>query len=172
MRNIPVDNAKHEHFCQLIANGENNTQAYVLAGYSEKGAAASAARLLKNADICDRIAFLRNEKEAVHREAIVERIERSQIDAAWIEAKLVDAIDMGMQAVPVLDSEGAPTGEYKQNLPAAIKALELLGINRGLFVKKTEVGKPGDFADLADDELARQIKETERQIVAAGGSVH
>jgi hypothetical protein len=44
-----------------------------------------------------------------------------------------------MQAVPVLDKEGNPTGEYQYNGFVANKALELLGREIGMFVERHEV---------------------------------
>ena len=63
---------KLEQFAQSIANGLTPAAAYVRAGYSIKGAASSAARLLQNAPICARIAELR--------QAIAEVVERIAID--------------------------------------------------------------------------------------------
>src|ERR1019366_8715419 len=50
-----LDNSKHEHFAQLVAKFVSATKAYTSAGYSDKGAKQSAARLLTNADLCARI---------------------------------------------------------------------------------------------------------------------
>ena len=50
--------SKHEHFAQAVAKGLSASKAYISAGYSEKGAASSAARMLTNAPICARIAEL------------------------------------------------------------------------------------------------------------------
>ena len=50
-----LDNSKHEHFAQLVAKGVSATKASTSAGYSDKGAKQSAARLLTNADLCARI---------------------------------------------------------------------------------------------------------------------
>lgn len=171
MREIPLDNAKHEHFCQLVSNGESATVAYELAGYSAQGAAASASRLLKKAEICERLAFLRSLKEKQHAEVVSAVVEKAGLTKEWIISQLMENVAMAKAAEPVLDSEGKPTGEYKQNLPAANKALELLGSEIGMFIKKAEVGKPGEFQDLADDELDRQIAEAEKQ-VQAHGAVH
>ena len=41
-----LDNSKHEHFALLVAKGVSATKAYTSAGYSDKGAKQSAARLL------------------------------------------------------------------------------------------------------------------------------
>jgi Terminase small subunit len=53
---MPVlEKAKYEQFAQNVAKGVSATQAYISAGYSPAGAAASATRLLKNAKVCSRI---------------------------------------------------------------------------------------------------------------------
>jgi hypothetical protein len=54
-----LENNRHEHFAQAIAKGVSATKAYVLAGYSEKGAQQSSARLLLNAVVCSRVSELR-----------------------------------------------------------------------------------------------------------------
>lgn len=172
MRDTPLDNGKHEHFCQLVANGESATQAYVLAGYSEKGAAASASRLLKAAEICERLAFLRSLKEKQHAEAVNAVIERHALTKDWVIQQLMENVDMAKQATPVLDRQGNPTGLYEQNLAAANRALELLGTELGMFIKKAEVGKPGDFQELSDAELERQRVELERELGIGSGAVH
>jgi hypothetical protein len=51
--------AKYEKFAQSIAKGLNATQSYISAGYSSAGAAQSAERLLRNAEITKRILELR-----------------------------------------------------------------------------------------------------------------
>ena len=56
-----LSNSKHEQFALAIAKGVSATKAYISAGYSECGAKQSAARLLRNADVCSRVAQLRAE---------------------------------------------------------------------------------------------------------------
>ena len=34
----PLENSKHEHFAHLVVSGEAAAKAYVLCGYSKKGA--------------------------------------------------------------------------------------------------------------------------------------
>jgi hypothetical protein len=54
---MPVlSNRKHEQFTLAIAKGETAAKAYTSAGYSERGAKQSAARLLRNANIRSRVA--------------------------------------------------------------------------------------------------------------------
>src|SRR3954447_2920911 len=54
-----LSNSKHEQFALAIAKGVSAAEAYIAAGYSECGAKQSAARLLRNADVCSRVAQLR-----------------------------------------------------------------------------------------------------------------
>jgi len=57
-------NPKREKFCQGVASGLSITQAYIRAGYSEKGAGQGGERLLKNVEISNRVAELRSKAEA------------------------------------------------------------------------------------------------------------
>src|SRR3954451_23860245 len=59
-----LSNSKHEQFALAIAKGVSAAEAYIAAGYSECGAKQSAARLLRNADVCSRVAQLRAELSA------------------------------------------------------------------------------------------------------------
>ncbi len=56
-----LKNARHEKFCQNIANGMVNTDAYIQAGYKaqRRSAATEAGKLLKNPDIEKRIREIR-----------------------------------------------------------------------------------------------------------------
>lgn len=151
--NTPLKNAKHEHFAQLVSNGESATRAYVVAGYSEKGAHASATRLLRNAEICSRVAQLRAFKEAEHKQAVSAVIADAALDKAWVLKRLARIVDLGMALEPVRDEEGNVTGELKTaNLPAANKALELIGKEAGMFIDRKEI-RTGELDGLPHDEL-------------------
>jgi phage terminase small subunit len=50
---------KHEQFAQSVAKGISATGAYISAGYSKAGAAASASRLMTNANVSARIKELK-----------------------------------------------------------------------------------------------------------------
>ena len=51
-----------------------------------------------------------------------------------------------------------PTGEYRYEGSVANRALELLGKEQGMFVDRKEIGKPGAFDALDDEELERAIE--------------
>lgn len=163
--NTPLKNAKHEHFAQLVSNGETPPRAYVLAGYSEKGARQSAHALLTKPDISDRISALRRKKEEKHERAVETVLAEAALDKAWVLKRLSRIVDMGMAAEPVKDAEGNPVGEYKANLQAANKALELIGKEAGMFIDRKEI-RTGELDGLGHDEL-KQLRDA---ITAFGGA--
>lgn len=163
-----LKNAKHEHFAQLVSNGENLTRAYVLAGYSENGAVQSARRLLTNAQICERIAHLRAIKEQEHAASVKQVVKDAAIDKAWVMSQLVENVRMAKQAEPVLDQEGNPVGEYKQNINAANKALELLGKEIGMFVDRKEV-RSGPLDGMAPEDL-KALEDALNRILGRDGA--
>lgn len=153
---LALQNAKHEHFAQLVANGEPAARAYEIAGYSGKGAKQSAARLLTDASICDRVAHLRSIKVASIEKATAAVVEKAGLSKEWVIAQLMENVAMAKQAEPVLDKQGQPVGEYAQNLAAANKALELLGKEVGMFVDRKEV-RTGPLDNLPPDEAKALI---------------
>src|SRR5215467_5476466 len=61
---------------------------------------------------------------------------------------------------------------HQRDASAANRALELLGRELNLFTEKKEVGKPGDFDHMADEELTafieaqgEVVRELERQLL-------
>ena len=161
--------AKQEAFCLAVATGTAQGEAYKIAyavkGMSPKVVSNKASILMKRGDIGVRIEQLRA--------PMTERaIEKAAIDKAWVMQRLVKVSDMGMQAEPVVDNEGSPTGEYKQNLAAANKALELIGKELGMFVERS-VALTGPIDGLAHDELKdmRDAIEQIRAGAAAGKAV-
>ena len=54
-----LSHTKHEQFAQSVAKGISATAAYISAGYSKAGAAASASRLMTNANVLARIKELK-----------------------------------------------------------------------------------------------------------------
>lgn len=151
-------NAKWEHFAQLINNGESGVQAYSLAGYSAKSAHQNSNALMKKAVVSERIAELRKQKEEMHAESMRQVIEESGVTKAWVIAQLAENVTMAKAAEPVTDANGNPIGEYKQNIQAANRALELLGKELGMFIDRKEV-KTGALDDLspADRRVALEV---------------
>ena len=110
-------NAKHEHFCQLIAGGLSATKAYINAGYSAAGASTSASRLLQNAEVRARASEL---KAAVSSTAI----ERIAVDRAWVLATL---------------KRNAERAEDRGDGSTVNRACELIGKELGMFRERQEI---------------------------------
>lgn len=115
----------------------NQTQAVIRAGYSAKTAAQIASRLFSLVKVQDALAA-----------RIEQRAEHTEIDQDWVIAKLVENVNRAMQAVPVLDRDGEPTGEYTYQGAVANKALELLGRHTGGFTERHEVTDRKEFVFL------------------------
>ncbi len=59
-----------------------------------------------------------------------------QVGRAYVTDRLVTLVDRCMQAVPVLNKHGNATGQYKFEPNGAVKSLELLGLEAGMFERK------------------------------------
>lgn len=148
---------RQEEFIRQYVIDKNATQAAIRAGYSEKTANEQASRLLANVNIRQRVDELLAQ---VNENAV----KKAELNKQWIIEQLIDNALIAKAAEPVLDAEGNPIGEYKANISASNKALELLGKEIGMFIDKSERGKPGDFERLQDDELEKRLHENERAI--------
>jgi hypothetical protein len=88
--------------------------------------------------------------------AIVE----SGVNRLWVLERLRENVERSMQAKPVLDKEGQPTGEYRYEAAAANRALELIGKEIGMFVDRAELRIEDRLASMTKEqreEHARQL---------------
>lgn len=152
-----LKNAKHERFAQELASGKTADESYVLAGFSENRH--NAAALARKEHIRTRVAELLTEREQIHAQGTAKAIERVGLTKEWVITRLKENAERALQAIPVLDAEGDPTGEYKYEGSVANRALELLGKELGMFIERKEVGQPGDFDRMSDDELRAELGE-------------
>ena len=152
----PLNNTQHEKFVQELVKGKNQADAYLGAGYKAKStgvASAAATRLLKEPAIQERIAELQ-----------AKAAEKTVLSKQWVIDKLIANVERSMQAAPVVDAKGIPTGEYTYQGNVANKALELLGKEQGMFIDRKEVGRPGSFEELTDEELQEAIVEQTKEL--------
>ncbi|MCC2250069.1 terminase small subunit [Virgibacillus sp. AGTR] len=125
--------AKQELFCQEYIIDLNATQAAIRAGYSEKTARQTAARLLTKANISARVKELKDK-----------RAEKLELDAYWVLKRLKEISDRSMQQEPVMQwdpnlGEMVETGEYQFDSNGANKATELIGKHIGMFDPKLKL---------------------------------
>lgn len=134
-----LKNQKHELFAQAIARGESGRSAYLASGYNvtETAADACASRLLSSAKVSSRVAELRQRMETV---------EKTVLTKAWVIEETIS-----------LQRAAKAAGAYG---PAA-KCLELLAREVLAFVERKEVGAPGEFSTLSEDELVAIIREVQ-----------
>ncbi|WP_456637087.1 hypothetical protein [Bradyrhizobium sp. USDA 10063] len=137
-------NPKHERFAQELAKGKTADEAYQLAGF--KPNRGNAARLKANESIRARV----NELQTRVAERVVEK---TAVTREWIINELVKNAAKSSQQSRATDDDGEEVGEFKYQGNVVNKALELIARIEGHMVDRKEVGKPGDFAGMTDDEL-------------------
>lgn len=119
---------KQEAFVREYLVDLNATQAAIRAGYSEKTAGAIGDENLKKPEIAQALKI-----------AMEKRAERTEITADYVLNGIKELVERCIQAEPVRDAEGKPTGEYKFEAAPALRGYELLGRHLGLFPNKMDV---------------------------------
>lgn len=124
---------KQERFAREYLLDLNATQAAIRAGYSTKTAYSMGQRLLKNVEV----------QKAVQ-SAMDERSKRTEVNADYVLTNLLEIVERCMQRAPVLhkgeqvvDEEGNSVWCFDGK--NAIRALELLGKHKGMWVEKQEL---------------------------------
>jgi phage terminase small subunit len=148
---MPVlSNPKHERFAQELARGKTADEAYRLAGF--KPNRGNAATLKAKQSISDRVRELQ--------ERVAERVvEKTALTKEWVLESLRENYERAMQQKRARNDDGEEVGDFTYQGNVANRALELIGKEIGMFVDRKEVGKPGDFAGMTDDELNNRIGE-------------
>jgi len=114
--------AKREAFLLEYLIDHNATQAAIRAGYSPHSAGSYGRDLLRMPAIQEALARMK-----------AERVRRTQIDQDYVLEQLVANVQRSMQAEPVLDRKGQPTGVYRYEGHVANEALKLLAKHTGGF---------------------------------------
>ncbi len=118
----------------------NATKAAIRAGYEKTNADVTGPRMLGNVGVKARL-----------NELIEKQSKRLEITADKVLQDIEDCRIRCMQGEPVLDHEGNPTGEWKFEAHAALKASELQGKYLKMFTDKVEHG--------INKELAEWVRE-------------
>jgi phage terminase small subunit len=127
---MPVlDNPRHEKFAQYLAQGKTMTEAYELCGY--KPSRGNASHLAEKQHIKDRVQQITTKTAA---------------RAAVTAETLLDEFEQVRSQAMKNGREG--------NANNAIKGKAVLS---GHWVERKEIGAPGEFEALQDDELERML---------------
>lgn len=121
---------QQDHFCHRFIV-DLDFDASFLEVFKRKPTNSDRWSLLKNLRILDRIRELKNE-----------RAERLELTADYVLGNVNEVVQRCMQAVPVFDRTGEPTGEWRFDGSTALKGLELLGKHLGIWVEKYQVSDP------------------------------
>ena len=158
---MSLRNPRYEPFAYGLAEGKPAYQSYIDAGFAKAGAAQSASRLLKSqrAGIRERVAEILQEREQIDAEGTKLAIERTAITKEWVIERLRENVERAMQAQPVIDRSGNPTGSYVYNGAAANRALELLGKELGMFIERRENRIVDEFENMSDADLEAWLDE-------------
>jgi hypothetical protein len=132
---MPVlDNPRHERFAQYLAEAKTAAEAYVLVGFKPNRG---------------------NPSKLAHRPSVAARVKELTSHYAELAAKtaittesLVQDVEKVLQRAMAIDQLGA-----------ANTAIKGKGILSGKWVERAEIGAPGEYDALSDEELERQIME-------------
>ena len=138
---MPVlDNHRRELFAQLLFQGFPAVDAYEKAGYKRHDG--NACTLANHPEVLARLEEIRGEQGwPVGTRAIAARAN------VTVETLIDDSEKVFQRAMEI------------NQLSAANTAIKGKGILTGKWVERAEVGSPGEYDALTDDELERQIME-------------
>ncbi len=137
---------KQEKFVQGLFVGLSQRQAYKEAydasNMKDETIDDRAYKLAKTSEISMRLKELQDEVKA-----------KNIVTVEYVLEGLKDVKERCMQAEPVLDREGLPTGEYRFDSSGANKSLELLGKFLKMFTDKLETSGTQVVILKGDDKL-------------------
>lgn len=148
---------RYELACQARAAGKGVYAAYLESGFTGKPAGAT--KFFQRPDIVARVTEIIADHYEDQRRIREIAVKEAGIDEAWIVKRLKYLADISLQGYPI-KKDGVPTGALgKPDGPTAIRCLQLAAQMRGLLIQKHEVGQPGDFQRMSDEELNESLME-------------
>lgn len=155
----PLANPKHEQICQERAKGSNQTQSYSSVGFSDDPT--SAHRFFKRPEVVARVKEIQNNRIKTEFDASDNAARSLGVTKRWVLERLKYNAERCLRGQPMLDTNGVQIpGKFtgKPDAMGANRALHLIGLELGMFIERHEIGGPGDFARLSDDELAARVE--------------
>lgn len=153
-----LPNHRHELYSQELAKGISYDRAYIAAGY--RPSHANAHTLKNKKDIQARVTYLLGQREHLHAQSTAKAIELTALTKAWVIEQLRENALKCLGKLPVNVSiiEGqAPIQEFQYHPTGANRALELLGRELNMFIERHEVGDPGEWARMSNEELDQDL---------------
>lgn len=133
---------RERQFCIEYAALPNPHHAALQAGYSDKSARSQGHQLLKKNKIKSAVNLCRERNEL-----------KAGISQEDTLRKLRSIIDRCMEAEPVLDAQGNPTGVYRFDAKNALQAIDIANKMGGHYApKKLDVDSTINFIQIFGDE--------------------
>lgn len=97
------------------------------------------------------------------------RADRDEGDRQTARETFREVVDRSLVAVPVLNKQGDPTGEWTYDAPAALRAAELLGKSAGMFTDRIDVAIGGpNGGPIEIEDRSASLADFARVLEAAG----
>jgi phage terminase small subunit len=149
---------KQDMFVREYLVDLNGTQAAIRAGYSKKTADRIAEQNLRKLGI-----------QAAIQEAKLKREQKTEISAEYVITTIRNTIERCSQAVPVLDKEGNPTGQYRFDAQAVLKGTELLGKHLSIFTERKQLDLTSSDGSMSPVDPTPAIKSLIDAVTQIGG---
>lgn len=159
-----LNDPRREIAAQARAKGKTIVEAYAEGGYTGKGSAA--VKFFQRPEIAKRVDEIIEHRYNGEHKAREIATKKAGLDESWIIERTKYVAEIAIRGTPILDEQGMPTGGFsgKPNLRAAVSALALLSDFKGMRIHRLELGAPGDFARMSDEELDNSLVEQARAI--------
>jgi hypothetical protein len=150
-------NHRHEIFSQNLAQGKTADAPYQSAGY--KSNRANACRLKANESVIGRVLELQASEQ-----------ERFVLTRKCLLEALIENIEKALSRRPVKIGEGKPVYVYRGDV--ANRAIQLAGLEVGLFSEHKEIKHTFEFDKMSDVELVQELEREARLLLEhdSGGS--
>lgn len=157
-------NPKWETACQALARGETKADAYRSAGFKYIGATAT--KFFQRPNIAARVAEIVAEKAADAGKAREMGVQKAGLTEQWIIERIMWLTERSLRGQPVLDENGVQTGKFsgKPDGATAARMLELASRIKGLLINRHEIGQPGDFERMDDQDLDKSLEKMAREL--------
>jgi hypothetical protein len=126
-----LGNHRRERFCQLLAQGLTEADAHARAGYRRNDGNAST--LARHPEVLERLKEIKGKQAAkavVTAESLIQEAEEARLAAM-------------------------ASGQNN----AACSAVKVKAVLSGKWIERAEIGAPGEYETMTDEELERQIME-------------
>jgi hypothetical protein len=146
-----LENVKYEMLAQELADGRHRVLAYLLAtepdvdpelhhatlaahlAKHDQNLGARARAMCVQPEVKQRVATILAERQE---KRLAVKMADIKMSSAIVTNRLTEVVDRCMQVVPVINRQGNAIGTYRFEPQAAVKALELLGLEQGMFERK------------------------------------